>query len=155
MHFHLSCTTCGSPQKRPFNGRTFFCCISSAMSSQAMTQALLSRYYSTHIILREGDKLFPNFFPFCTIGISLYQKIILPYFIIPYLFTQAGSLLERSRQTDRQRKFFTPCLPKFFFPPLSARGPTRSAGTTLLLGWPNYGVDGRLNKFRNKVPFVR
>jgi len=43
VHFQLSCTTCGSPQKRPFNGRTFFCCISSPVSSQATTRALLGR----------------------------------------------------------------------------------------------------------------
>ena len=28
-----------------------------------------------------------NFFPFCTIGISMYQKRILPYIIIPYFLT--------------------------------------------------------------------
>ena len=28
-----------------------------------------------------------NFFPFCTIGISMYQKRILPYFIIPSILT--------------------------------------------------------------------
>ena len=28
-----------------------------------------------------------NFFPFCTIGISVYQKRILPYIIIPYFLT--------------------------------------------------------------------
>jgi hypothetical protein len=28
-----------------------------------------------------------NFFPFCTIGISMYQKSILPYTIIPYFLT--------------------------------------------------------------------
>ena len=38
MHFHLSRTTCGSPQKRPFTGHTFFTCISSAVSSQATTR---------------------------------------------------------------------------------------------------------------------
>ncbi len=37
-----------------------------------------------------------------------------------------------------------PAYPYFilFFFPLSARGPTRSA---ILLGWPNYGVDGQHN----------
>ncbi len=43
-----------------------------------------------------------NFFPFLTIGISMYQNSILPHFIIPSTFLpQADSLLERSRQTDR------------------------------------------------------
>ena len=44
-----------------------------------------------------------NFFPFCTIGISMYQKRILPYFIIPSTFSpQASSPLERYGRT----KFF-------------------------------------------------
>ena len=50
-------------------------------------------------------------FPFLTIGISMYQKRILPYFIIPYFLTPSffpfGAL-----QTDR---FQHPPLPKFFF----------------------------------------
>jgi hypothetical protein len=59
---------------------------------------------------RDGDSLF---LPFCTIGISMYQKRILPYIIIPSTFSpQAYSLLLRSRQTDR---FQHPLLPKFFF----------------------------------------
>jgi hypothetical protein len=52
-------------------------------------------------------------FPFLTIGISMYQKRILPYFIIPSTFSpQASSPLERYRQ----RKFYTPCYLSSFFP---------------------------------------
>jgi len=45
-----------------------------------------------------------SIFPFLTIGISsMYQKHILPYFIIPSTFSpQASSPLERYRQTDRR-----------------------------------------------------
>ena len=53
-----------------------------------------------------------------TIGISMYQQSILPYIIIPSTFsTQASSPLdlERSRQTEGQRNFFTPCSLSFFF----------------------------------------
>jgi hypothetical protein len=40
-----------------------------------------------------------NYFPFCTIGISMYQKRILTYFITPSTFSpQASSPLERHRQ---------------------------------------------------------
>ena len=82
-----------------------------------------------------------SIFPFLTIGISMYQKRILPYFIIPSTFSpQASSPLERSGQTE---KILHPLLPKFFFS-LWAHG-ALPAGATLL-GWPNYGVDGRLNK---------
>ncbi len=75
-----------------------------------------------------------HFFPFCTIGISMYQKRILPYFIIPSTFSpQASSPLEHSGQ----RNFNTPfTLTSFFFH--WARG-ALPAGATLL-GWPNYGV---------------
>jgi hypothetical protein len=76
-----------------------------------------------------------NFFPFCTIGISIYQKSILPYFIIPYLFTPSffpfGAF-----QTDGQRKFFTPCYPSFFFPERAGPYPQAQlywAGRTM--GW--------------------
>ena len=54
-----------------------------------------------------------NFFPFCTIGISMYQKRILPYFIIPSTFSpQASSPLEHSGRTEKSQH---PLLPKFFF----------------------------------------
>ena len=83
-----------------------------------------------------------TFSHFCTIGISMYQNNMLPYFIITSTFSpQDYSPLERYRQTD----FNTPCyLSSFFFH--WARG-ALPAGATLL-GWPNYGVDGRLNKAR-------
>jgi hypothetical protein len=81
-----------------------------------------------------------SIFPFLTIGISMYQKRILPHIIIPSTFLpQAYSLLERSRQTD---KFQHPPLPYFFFFSTERAGPYLPAGATLL-GWPNYGVDGR------------
>jgi hypothetical protein len=77
----------------------------------------------------------------------MYQKRILPYFIIPSTFSpQASSPLERYRQTEGRTTFFTPCyLSSFFFH--WARG-ALPAGATLL-GWPNYGVDGRLNKHKS------
>ena len=85
-----------------------------------------------------------SIFPFCTIGISMYQKRILPYFIIPSTFSpQASSPLERYRRTEGRTTFFTPRYLSSFFFPLSARGPSRRRNST---GWPNYGVDGRLNK---------
>ncbi len=82
-----------------------------------------------------------NFFPFCTIGISMYQKRILPYFIIPSTFSpQASSSLEHYRRTEGQRHFFTPSYLSSFFS-LSARGPTRRRNSTGLAelwgGWPN------------------
>ena len=52
-----------------------------------------------------------SIFPFLTIGISMYQKRILPYFIIPSTFSpQASSPLERYGQRN-----FNTLLPKFFF----------------------------------------
>ena len=77
-----------------------------------------------------------NFFPFCTIGISMYQKRILPYFIIPSTFSpQAYSLLERYRRTDKSQH--TP-IPYFFFFSTERAGPYPQAqlywaGRTL--GW--------------------
>jgi len=79
-----------------------------------------------------------SIFPFLTIGISMYQKRILPCFIIPSTFSpQASSPLERYGQKDN---ILHPLLPKFFFFPLSARGPTRRRNSTGLAelwgGWP-------------------
>jgi len=73
---------------------------------------------------------------------SMYQKRILPYFIIPSTFSpQASSPLERyGRQKDGQHSSPPFTLLLFFS---RARG-ALPAGATLL-GWPNYGVDGRLN----------
>jgi hypothetical protein len=49
----------------------------------------------------------------CTIGISMYQKHILPYVIIPSTFSpQASSPLSHHRQTE---KILHPLLPKLFF----------------------------------------
>jgi hypothetical protein len=62
-----------------------------------------------------------SIFPFLTIGISMYQICILPYFIIPSTFSpQTSSPLERYRQTD---KFQHPLLPKFFFFSTERAGP--------------------------------
>ena len=80
-----------------------------------------------------------KFFPFCTIGISMYQKRILPYFIIPYFLTPSffpfGAL-----QTEGQRNLNTPPYLSSFFFPQSARGPTRRRNSTGLAeqwgGWP-------------------
>jgi hypothetical protein len=44
-----------------------------------------------------------NFFPFCTIGISMYQKCILPYFVIPFTFSPQAKLLPLWSVTDRQK----------------------------------------------------
>ncbi len=84
---------------------------------------------------REGDSLFLSF---CTIGISMYQKRILPYFIIPSTFSpQASSPLEHSGWTDN---ILHPLLPKFFLFSLSAQGPTCRRNSTGLAelwgGWP-------------------
>jgi len=46
-----------------------------------------------------------NFFPFWTIGISMYQKRILPYIIIPYFLTPSlfpFGAFQTDRQKDRQ-----------------------------------------------------
>jgi hypothetical protein len=65
----------------------------------------------------------------------MYQKSILPYFVIPYLFTPSffpfGAF--------RTEKILHPLLPSSFFS-LSARGPTRRLNSTGLAklwgGWP-------------------
>ena len=90
-----------------------------------------------------------NFFTFCTIGISMYQNRILPYFIIPSTFSpQASSPLEHYGRKDRCQH---PPIPYFFFFPLSARGPTRRRNSTGLAelwgGWSfeqdeNESIDG-------------
>jgi len=88
-----------------------------------------------------------SIFPFLTIGISMYQKRILPYFVIPFTFSpQASSPLERYRRTDGH-----PLLPKFFFFPLSTRGPTRRCNSTGLAelwgGWPIEQVTSQTSMF--------
>jgi hypothetical protein len=51
----------------------------------------------------------------------MYQKRILPYFIIPSTFSpQAYSLLERYGQTEKSQH---PLLPKFFFFSTERAGP--------------------------------
>jgi hypothetical protein len=69
--------------------------------------------FSSYHIVRTRITKVTNFFPFCTIGISMYQKRILPYFIIPSTFSpQASSPLSHHGQTDKCQH---PLLPKFFF----------------------------------------
>jgi hypothetical protein len=70
----------------------------------------------------------------------MYQKRILPYFIIPSTFSpQASSPLEHYGRTDN---ILHPQLPKFFFFSTERAGPYPQAQ----LYWAaNYGVDGRLN----------
>jgi hypothetical protein len=78
----------------------------------------------------------------------MYQKRILPYFIIPYFLTPSFFPFGALRTDRRTDKFQHPLLPKFFFFSTERAGPYIPAGATLL-GWPNYGVDGRLNKKKN------
>ena len=62
-----------------------------------------------------------SIFPFCTIGISMYQKRILPYFIIPCTFSpQASSPLSHHGRTEKSQH---PLLPKFFFFSTERAGP--------------------------------
>ncbi len=70
----------------------------------------------------------------CTIKV----KVFYPILLFPTHLPQASSLLERSRQTEgRTDNILHPLLPKFFFFPLSAWGPTQAqlywAGRTM--GW--------------------
>ncbi len=86
----------------------------------------------------KGDSLF---LPFCTIGISMYQKSTLPYTLFLTYLPQAHSLLERCRLTDwLTDKVLHPLFPNSFFFPLSARSPTRRRKFTWLAelrgGWP-------------------
>jgi hypothetical protein len=80
-----------------------------------------------------------SIFPFCTIGISMYQTRILPYIIIPYFLTPSFFPF-RALQTDRRTDFNTPRYLTSCFFPLSARGPTRRRNSTGLAelwgGWP-------------------
>ena len=67
------------------------------------------------------------------------KNVFYPILWFPTYLPQASSPLERSRQTEGQRKFFTPCYLSSFFS-LSARGPTRRRNSTGLAelwgGWP-------------------
>jgi hypothetical protein len=59
--------------------------------------------FSSYHIVRTRIAKVANFFPFSTIGISMYQKRILPYFVIPSTFSpQTSSPLERHGQKDRE-----------------------------------------------------
>jgi len=110
----------------------------------------LTASLSYHIVRKQIAKVtdFLSFCPFgisiflfLTIGISMYQKRILPYFVIPSTFSpQAYSLLVRSGRTDGRTNFNTPFTLTSFFFPLSTRGPTRRRNSTGLAelwgGWP-------------------
>jgi hypothetical protein len=109
-----------------------------------------------------------SIFPFCTIGISMYQKRILPYFIIPYFLTPSffpfGAL-----RTDR---FQHPPIPYFFFFSTERAGPYPQAqlywaGRTM--GWMadwtstnhklgrtvcNFANFGRMNMIQVGIPLV-
>ncbi len=72
------------------------------------------------------------------------KNVIHPILLFPLL--SYPKLLPLWSVTDRRTTFVTPCSLSSFFS-LSARAPP--AGATQL-GWPNYGVDGRLNKLNVK-----
>jgi len=73
-------------------------------------------FSSYHIVARTRIAKVTNFLSFCTIGISMYQTRILPYFFIPSTFSpQASSPLERYRQTEGRTTFFTPLYLMYFF----------------------------------------
>jgi len=123
--------------------------------------------FSSYHIVRTRIAKVTNFFPFCTIGISMYQKRILPYFIIPSTFSpQASSPLSHHRRTDRLQHCNTPFTLTSFFFPLSARGPTRRRNSTGLAelwgGWPKErekdidtcGLVGPERTAGNRVPVV-
>ena len=78
-----------------------------------------------------------NFFPFCTIGISMYQKRILPYIIIPYFLTPSFFPFGALRTDGQKDRFQHPLLPKFFFFSTERAGPYPQAhywaGRTM--GW--------------------
>ena len=79
-----------------------------------------------------------SIFPFLTIRISMYQKRILPYY--NSLLSHPKLLPLWSVPDRRTDNILHPLLPKFFFSPLSARGPTRRHNSTGLAelwgGWP-------------------
>ena len=74
-----------------------------------------------------------NFLPFFTIGISMYQQIILPYTLFPTYLPQAYSLLERS--TRRTEKILHPLFPKSYFFSLSVWGRNSTGLAELWGGW--------------------
>ncbi len=133
----------------------------SLLLSRNLTPSL--SYHIVHVNESQRWQTFSLFalseliFPFFTIGISMYQNNMVPYFIITSTFSpQAYSLLERHRRTDR---FQHPLLPKFFFFPLSTRGPTRRRTSTGLAelwgGWPieqegSFWHDLFFSKLRNE-----
>ena len=111
--------------------------------------------FSSYHIERTRIAKVTNFLPFCTIGISMYQKRILPYFIIPSTFSpQASSPLERYGRTE---KFQHPFHPYFFFFSTERAGPYRRRNSTGLVelwgGWPIERVPtGRLGNFFELFP---
>jgi hypothetical protein len=91
-----------------------------------------------------------SIFPFLTIGISMYQKRILPYYIIPSTFSPQASSPFGALRTDN---ILHPPLPKFFFFSTERAGPYPQA-QLYWAGRTMDGVDGRLNKMVFFSPFV-
>jgi len=96
--------------------------------------------FSLYHIVRTRIAKVTNFFPFCTIGISMYQKLILPYFSIPSTFSPQASSFGALQTDGRRDRFQHPFTLTSFFFPLSARGPTCRRNSTGLAelwgGWP-------------------
>jgi hypothetical protein len=83
------------------------------------------------------------------------QKRILPFIIISYFLTPSFfpfGALQTDRRTDN---ILHPLLPKFFFFPLSARGPTRRRNSTGLAelwgGWPIEQVSTGWSRYETYV----
>jgi len=97
--------TCAYATLRQSVANLMFCNVS---FNFATAISKFDTFTSYHIVRTRIVKV-TNFIPFCTIGISMYQKRILPYIIS--LFSQPKLLPLWSvtdRQTDRQRNFNTP-----------------------------------------------
>ncbi len=73
------------------------------------------------------------------------KNVFYPVLLFPTYLPQADSLLERYGWTDFNTSF---TLTSFFFHWVRGALP---AGATLILGWLNYGVDGRLNEFSTRT----
>ena len=64
-----------------------------------------------------------SIFPFLTIGISMYQKRILPYIIIPYFLTPSFFPFGAFRTDGQKDRFQHPPIPYFFFFSTERAGP--------------------------------
>ena len=83
--------------------------------------------FSSYHIVRTRIAKVTNCFPFFTIGISMYQKRILPYFIIPYFFTPSFFPFGAFRTDRRTDNILHPPLPNFFFFSTERAGPDPQA----------------------------